>query len=120
LKLTTKAEDPNAPPLPSSIHTESSLKRDDWMLESTFSVASTSKSQLPPQEESLMEDYGEAAQNSRTMSGGVDFFSSLGSEVKKKEPKEKPNPEQVSHIMSQHRNPFLTFIYVACNKPVRA
>ena len=35
-------------------------------------------------EESLTEDYGEPVQNLRTMGGGVDFFSSLGTEKKRK------------------------------------
>lgn len=35
-------------------------------------------------DESLTEDYGEAGEGARNLSGGVDFFSSLGTEVKKK------------------------------------
>jgi hypothetical protein len=45
-------------------------------------------------DESLTDDYGEASSSRRTMSGGVDFFSSLGTEHKKKQP-EKPDPEKV-------------------------
>jgi hypothetical protein len=45
-------------------------------------------------EEPLTEDYGEPSENARTMGGGVDFFSSLGTEHRKKKP-EKPNPDQV-------------------------
>lgn len=37
-------------------------------------------------EESLTEDYGEPSENVRTTAGGVDFFSSLGTERKKKPP----------------------------------
>lgn len=35
-------------------------------------------------DESLTEDYGESSGKARTTSGGVDFFSSLGTERKKK------------------------------------
>ena len=46
-------------------------------------------------EESLTEDYGEPVQNLRTMGGGVDFFSSLGTEKKRKPKEDKPDPEKV-------------------------
>lgn len=65
--------------------TETSLKRDDWMLmpPSTTTVpGNSSRSSLA--DESLMEDYGESSGNARNLSGAVDFFSSLGTEVKKK------------------------------------
>ena len=48
--------------------------------------------------ESLTEGYGELVQNSRTLGGGVDFFSSLGTEKKKKQQEEKPDPDKVSNI----------------------
>ena len=59
------------------------------------SDSGTSKLQLPTGNESLTEDYGEPAQNTRTMGGGVDFFSSLGTERKKKQREEKPDPDKV-------------------------
>ena len=39
--------------------------------------------------------YGESSSNARTMSGTVDFFSSLGTEKKKKPPPDRPDPSKV-------------------------
>jgi hypothetical protein len=46
-------------------------------------------------DESLTDDYGDPTGSSRTFNGGVDFFSSLGTEVKKKERPERPDPAKV-------------------------
>jgi hypothetical protein len=43
-------------------------------------------------DESLTEDYGEASSDRRNVSGEVDFFSSLGTEVTRK-PKQPPRPD---------------------------
>lgn len=104
LKLTSNAtESPqNAPPLPRLLSAESKLKRDDWMLEPEIPVVDNPSSQshskpriVPPDEEmSLTEEYGDLEQSKRTLGGGVDFFSSLGTEHKKKRP-EKPDPNKV-------------------------
>lgn len=51
--------------------------------------------QLPTGDESFTEDYGDPSDNQRTASGGVDFFSGLGKEVKKSRP-EKPDPDKAS------------------------
>lgn len=58
---------------------------------------SSSKVIIPAGDESLTEDYGEANQDARTMAGGVDFFSSLGTE-RKKPKNEKPDPEKVHFL----------------------
>lgn len=50
---------------------------------------------------SLTEDYGELGGSKRTLGGGVDFFSSLGTERKKKPKEEKPNPEKVRNSSSR-------------------
>ncbi|KAJ7857614.1 CwfJ C-terminus 1-domain-containing protein-like protein [Mycena olivaceomarginata] len=69
----------------------STLKRDDWML-------------LPPSEpppsgdDSYTEDYGETSQNQRTLGGGVDFFSSLGTDIKKKPRTDQPDPNKASSL----------------------
>ena len=42
-----------------------------------------------------MDGYGDAPTDSRNMSGGVDFFSSLGTERKKKPKPDQPNPDKV-------------------------
>ena len=55
---------------------------------------SSSKLMMPTGNESLTEDYGDPVENGRTMGGGVDFFSGLGTERKKK-PKENKVDEKV-------------------------
>ncbi len=44
-----------------------------------------------------MDGYGDAAGDARTLGGGVDFFSSLGTE-RKKNAADKPDPEKVTFI----------------------
>lgn len=58
---------------------------------------SSSKLQMPTGNESFTEDYGEPVQNMRNMGGGVDFFSSLGTERQKKKKEDKPDPEKVTN-----------------------
>ncbi|EPQ54755.1 hypothetical protein GLOTRDRAFT_77477 [Gloeophyllum trabeum ATCC 11539] len=98
LKLTSRAiEEPSDPPLPPPLRTETALKRDDWMLmpPTAPSVPTvTSTAHTPNGDESLTDDYGEPEQNQRRLDGGVDFFSSLGTERKKKPAPEKPDPEK--------------------------
>lgn len=49
-------------------------------------------------DESLTEDYGEASEGARNLGGGVDFFSSLGTEVKKKKALlERPEAPKVNY-----------------------
>nr|GAT50631.1 complexed with Cdc5 protein cwf19 [Mycena chlorophos] len=93
LKLTSAA-------IPSRAQAIESLKRDDWML-ATPSVLPDEKPrpakepvEAPGGDESFTEDYGELSQNQRTLGGGVDFFSSLGTEVKKKPKDDKPDPNK--------------------------
>jgi len=47
-------------------------------------------------DESFVEDYGEPSTSARTVSGGVDFFSSLGTERKKPPRPDQPDPDKVS------------------------
>ena len=91
LELTSTAGAGSLVPLPHAINTESVLKRDEWMLMST-SVAPADVQYQPKShkkplalltDDSFTEDYGELTTDSRTTSGGVDFFSSLGTERKK-------------------------------------
>lgn len=89
-------------PLPTSSSTESKLKRDDWMLLEPTTPTAFETSPIAPQapviqlgqDTSFTEDYGESVENGRTLGGGVDFFSSLGTERKKSRP-EKPDPSKV-------------------------
>ncbi|TFK20597.1 hypothetical protein FA15DRAFT_116939 [Coprinopsis marcescibilis] len=101
LKITSSAEEGSThADLPPATRTESVLTRDEWMMypEATPTIPtddlSSSKRQEMLAEKSLTEDYGEPA-GSRDMAGGVDFFSSLGTERKRKDPNaNKPNPDK--------------------------
>ncbi|KAI0801739.1 CwfJ C-terminus 1-domain-containing protein-like protein [Irpex lacteus] len=102
LKLTSRATvAPEDPPLPKPVVAESSLKRDDWMLEPPITPAVSSsipqKRSLALADESLTEDYGDPVRDARTATGGVDFFSSLGTERQKK-PKVDPTEPKISHM----------------------
>ncbi|KLO17276.1 hypothetical protein SCHPADRAFT_821751 [Schizopora paradoxa] len=102
LKLTSHATSVDGDPaLPPSRATETTLKRDEWMMMPPSAVTVPTPDDRAPtsvlasrvrdsmEEESLTEGYGDQAVNSRSVGGGVDFFSSLGTERKRKE-KEKP------------------------------
>ncbi|KIY71203.1 hypothetical protein CYLTODRAFT_390789 [Cylindrobasidium torrendii FP15055 ss-10] len=67
----------------------SGLKREDWMLDPTAEVHRAALEV----DDSLTEGYGETSTGNRTVGGGVDFFSSLGTEKKKKPQTNKPNPD---------------------------
>ncbi|KII90551.1 hypothetical protein PLICRDRAFT_52280 [Plicaturopsis crispa FD-325 SS-3] len=97
LKLTSSAVvGPSDPPLSPTASSETPLKRDDWMMlpPSIPSIPSeTSRARLPTGDESLTEDYGETSEGARNLGGGVDFFATLGTDIKKKKP-EKSDPEK--------------------------
>ncbi|KAJ7855905.1 CwfJ C-terminus 1-domain-containing protein-like protein [Mycena olivaceomarginata] len=99
LKLTSSAlPKGEGPPLPSPGATESTLKRDDWMLlppsEPVMPATTPRRVQPPSGDDSFTEDYGETSQNQRTLGGGVDFFSSLGTDIKKKPRTDQPDPNK--------------------------
>ena len=100
LKLTSHAQSrPDDPSPPRAVVTESSLTRDDWMLEPSTSSAAPltmSRLQLDGGDESLTDGYGEPSASSRTLEGGVDFFSSLGKEKERKPKPDLPNPDKVT------------------------
>lgn len=54
--------------------------------------------QPPSGDDSFTEDYGETSQNQRTLGGGVDFFSSLGTDIKKKPRTDQPDPNKASSL----------------------
>ncbi|KAH0586099.1 hypothetical protein H2248_007370 [Termitomyces sp. 'cryptogamus'] len=96
LKLTSSAiAGPSDPRLPFNTSTETPLQRDEWML--LPSVAPT----LPAEDQrkaetggvSMTDGYGESSRGQRTLGGSVDFFSSLGTDIKKKRP-ERPDPDK--------------------------
>ena len=99
LKLTSRADSkPEDPSPPTAVVTESSLKRDDWMLEpsaSSFESPAMSRSRLDGGDESLTDGYGEPSTSARTLGGGIDFFSDLGKERERKPKPELPNPDKV-------------------------
>jgi hypothetical protein len=66
---------------------------------STVRVAEeTSGARLVYGDDSLIENYGDTSQTTRNISGGVDFFSSLGIEAKKKKGLlDRPDVAQVRH-----------------------
>jgi len=92
LKLTSSANaGPLDPSLPPTSSTETSLRRDDWMLMPSSVVtvptnSNTSRIRVPLGDESFTEDYNDGPQGARNLGGGVDFFSSLGTEVKRSKP----------------------------------
>ncbi|EMD39983.1 hypothetical protein CERSUDRAFT_103886 [Gelatoporia subvermispora B] len=99
LKLKTRAETkPDDPPLPPSTRTETVLRRDEWMLmpsEEPTIPEVNSRLDLPTGEDTYTDGYGEPSQNTRNMSGGVDFFSNLGTERKRKQKEsDRPIPDK--------------------------
>lgn len=104
LKIRSTAEEKQSDPsLPPATRSESKLQRDEWMLlpPSIPDVPVSSSAPKRPNtdlSESLTEDYGESSSNTRNVGGGVDFFSSLGTDHKKKRP-EKPNPDKVYFVL---------------------
>lgn len=53
---------------------------------------------LRMESESLTEDYGESSEGKRTLGGGVDFFSEMGTEHRKRPPQLKPIVEVVRRV----------------------
>lgn len=101
LKLKSNVNDvPSGADVPPIRPAESSLKRDDWMLMEPGqpTVPQTSANITAIQDESFTDGYGDPAGSSRTADGQVDFFSSLGTEHRKKPP-QKPLDEKpkISH-----------------------
>ncbi len=100
LKIRSTAEETKVDPsLPPTTKSETKLQRDEWMLLPPSIPDVPAPTSAPKRlnvglEESLTEDYGESSSNARDIGGGVDFFSSLGTDHKKKQP-EKPDPEKV-------------------------
>ncbi|KAM6494102.1 Protein similar to CwfJ C-terminus 1 domain containing protein [Amanita muscaria] len=88
LKLKTSAEESSHESQPA----EAKLQRDEWML---MPNNATGPATLARNEESLTEDYGEPTKDVRTMSGSVDFFSSLGTEHKRRDNRpQRPDPDK--------------------------
>jgi len=85
--------------LPRATTTESKQQREEWMLlnpSEPIVPVSTPPLHSLHRGEGLTDRYGEEATGNRTVSGEVDFFSSLGTEHRKRAVNDKPNPETVS------------------------
>jgi len=89
------------PLLPPTLSTETKLQRDEWMLLPLSSAPLPSSSsrplaqQFPTGDESYMDGYAEPSVSGRVHGGAVDFFSSLGTEKKRKPQPDKPDPDKV-------------------------
>jgi hypothetical protein len=57
---------------------------------------------LPTTDEVSTEDYGESSSSQRTPAGGIDFFSSLGTERKRPPRPDKPDPDKVQYHSCLH------------------
>ncbi|KAI0279233.1 CwfJ C-terminus 1-domain-containing protein-like protein [Russula aff. rugulosa BPL654] len=109
LKLTSHAQSkPDDPSLPRAVVAESSLKRENWMLEPSTSSAAPqtmSRPQLDGGDESLTDGYGEPSASSRNLGGGIDFFLSLGKEKERKPKPDLPNPDKL-HVKGKALNEY--------------
>lgn len=47
-----------------------------------------------PQHDSFLDGYGDAEGDDRTLNGEISFFSNLGTERKRKQPKDRIDPEK--------------------------
>lgn len=92
-----------------SLEDRPKLKRDDWMVEHPEGEELPIKTGLAKLvDESLTEGYGEPSTSARTMSGSVDFFSSLGTEHKRRKPHaDRPDPDKVRFSMFLMQPPSL-------------
>ncbi|KAG1797728.1 CwfJ C-terminus 1-domain-containing protein-like protein [Suillus plorans] len=110
LKITSHATagegDPSLPP---NLTTETRLQRDEWMLMPSSGIAEPLNSSrpsaqgLPTGDKTFTEDYGESSSSQRTPAGGVDFFSSLGTERKRPPRPDKADPDKIK-ISSKELN----------------
>lgn len=71
--------------------------------------SSRSAKAMDTEDQSLTEDYGDEQVDRRNLKGGVDFFSSLGVEKKKKTKEDMPDPEKVRLILTFLLRRQLTF-----------
>jgi hypothetical protein len=115
MSLQSHASEPAEAALPDSTASGSQPReRDSWMLEPTisappvisnpFTERNTPKSAGLPSGRSqpiemsndMTDGYGEEESSNRTLNGGVDFFSALGSEHRRKDPNDdKPDPSKL-------------------------
>ena len=106
LRLTSHAQATEEEPvLPPTTSTEAKLQRDEWMLLPPSDAPLPSSSsrplaqQFPTGDESYTDGYAESFVSGRTSGDTVDFFSSLGTEKKRKPQPDKPDPDKVFHTL---------------------
>jgi hypothetical protein len=111
MSLKSHASEPAAAALHESAATETKPReRDSWMLEPTETAPATisnpfAERNIPKsaglsvgrsQPVDMTDGYGEEESSGRTLDGGVDFFSALGSEHRRKDINEdKPDPSKL-------------------------
>jgi len=101
LPITSQVEKADAPLPPATSTGTHRRERDAWMLD-PGAIATTSTVPMPSRDvprsagvggRDMTDGYGEPESSGRTLDGGVDFFSSLGTEHKRKDINEgKPDP----------------------------
>ncbi|CAL1713333.1 unnamed protein product [Somion occarium] len=95
LKLTSRSiSEPSDPPLPPPTTLQTYLKRDEWMLDPTaMDVVPEIGSRIPPGTpgDEAMADTRDVAAPAKSLPAGTDFFSSLGTELRKKPPINTPD-----------------------------
>ncbi|WVR03641.1 hypothetical protein IAU60_000636 [Kwoniella sp. DSM 27419] len=110
LKLTSNPSNPQAPlpPITSADTTSASRERDAWMLEPVESTSSSLPAltrDIPKsagrasmaQAGGMTDGYGDDEGSNRNMNGGMDFFSSMGTEHRRKDPKaDLPDPSKLA------------------------
>ncbi|KAI9462196.1 CwfJ C-terminus 1-domain-containing protein-like protein [Boletus coccyginus] len=95
LNVTSHAQATEGDPiLPPTTSTETKVQRDEWMLLSPSSSSRLIAQQFPTGDESYTDGYAEPSVSERALGGAVDFFSSLGTEKKRKPQPDKPDPDK--------------------------
>ncbi|KAI0075064.1 hypothetical protein K474DRAFT_1664650 [Panus rudis PR-1116 ss-1] len=109
LKLKSRSEAlPGDPPLPPATKTETSLKRDEWMLDPVIAptvpdVSSRLAPGTPGEDEEMEVETTNTSDASKPIHTTTDFFSSLGTEHRKKPPIEKTIQEPI--VSAKELNP---------------
>ncbi|KAB5590566.1 Complexed with Cdc5 protein cwf19 [Ceratobasidium theobromae] len=92
--------------------TQTKLQRDEWMLlEPSAPIVPVGTPSRPPDRavvqtaDEMTDGFGEEVRNMRTLGGGVDFFSSLGTEHRKKPPPKDPNEKPRISAREINREP---------------
>ncbi|KAF8073627.1 CwfJ C-terminus 1-domain-containing protein-like protein [Lyophyllum atratum] len=97
LLLTSKAvTDPSGVKLPPNLSTETPIKRDEWMMlpAAAPAIPPEARREIELNDVSMTDNYGEPSNSSRSLGGSVDFFSSLGTDIKRKPRPERPDPDK--------------------------